>query len=57
MAEGDETLVLKDSSLEDWDRIWSGEEQEHEHEHSEGQESGAHASEGESEMFESKVQR
>ena len=53
MAEGDETLVLKDSSLEDWDRIWSGDWQEH----SEGQESGAHASEGESEMFESKVQR
>ena len=54
-TEGDEKLVLKDSSLEDWDRIWSGEGHEHGQEQTEGHESGA--SERESDMFESKVQR
>ena len=28
MAEGEEKLVLKEVSLEEWDRIWSGEWQE-----------------------------
>ena len=54
-TEGGEKLVLKDSSLEDWDRIWSGEGHEHGQEQTEGHESGA--SERESDMFESKVQR
>ena len=51
-GEGEDKLVLKGISLEDWDRIWSGEGHDHGHEHKEGQESQC-----ESEMFESKVQR
>ena len=38
MAEGDEKLALKDSSLEMWDSIWSGEHHEHEEGQGEGHE-------------------